>query len=208
MYMLHAHKALTNHIHTQMVLMCNHIHVTYIHLHCIGTTPCNGTSASLPAAQCAAWQDLYASTGGGSGPTHTWNACGNTSGAATDPCSCAKHVTCTIANVAPSGSPSVGTTNYISGLQLNNLGLTGTLPELMSAFRNLTKFDVNCNALTGVFPKLGFDWANLAGTGSCNIGGPTTRRCLPGKTANVGGNKWTCPFPAKLPVSCLASCTS
>jgi hypothetical protein len=123
---------------------------------------CTGSSRDLEPSQCAAWQDLFASTGGSG-----WVKC---SGNKLDPCSCANGTDATVTynggqitylqlyNNSLKGtiSNSVG---GMASLQRFNLGendLTGTIPASLAKLKRLSSLNLASNKLTGTVPPLPF----------------------------------------------------
>jgi hypothetical protein len=92
--------------------------------------------AGIPASERTVLLDLFTSTGGATWTTRTnWNGAAGTE--------CAWYgVTCNAG----------GTT--VTGIDLNNNNLTGSLPGNLNSLTNLANFRVNNNQLTGPIPAL------------------------------------------------------
>ena len=140
---------------------------------------CTGSSAGLPANQCAAWIDFYDATAGA-----TWLKCADTR---TDPCACKgwQDSTATCANIvsrreriAAAKEGRAATTSWtIEKIELYACNLKGSLPESILAFEDLASFDVSSNALGGTIPMGVTGWATLRSfdIGNCNFVGGLPR---------------------------------
>jgi hypothetical protein len=184
-------------------------------------TPCSNSSASLPAAECAGWQQLHNSTHG-----EVWSTC---SEHWNDPCACVR-VACKSGRITElrldnnhlSGTlPALDAFTALTDLYLFQNSLTGALPDVSALqslrvlllFGNylsgdlrqdlvtasaLVQLDVSCNKFTGLVPQLPF----AQYVDGCFIGGPR----LPSCPHPYSPNEFDCPLPADTPAACSASC--
>ena len=130
------------------------------------TTGCNGSSADLPAAECAAWQDLYDGLQGA-----LWNrGCRENR---YDPCACYAAPCSRVISGLPSTSPPPETNItsnqpqqqqqqqqqqqllllHITQLTLNQHVLRGTLPPSIGALTELTVLYLDTNHICGAIPR-------------------------------------------------------
>jgi hypothetical protein len=115
---------------------------------------CTGQSESLDALQCAAWQDLYDSTGGENWTQHCKRA---------DPCDCgADYISCSGGiskielasnNLQGSIPTSIGRLTYLLELVLSYNKLTGTIPESIGQLTTLSVANLLGNSLRGTIPS-------------------------------------------------------
>ena len=154
---------------------------------------CIGDSATLAKAQCAAWIELYDSTGG---PTWTQGA-----GSRLDPCSreaCSRAPVRELLSIRLRATHLVGTLPRSLGaltalrrLFVDGNSLHGTLPTELGALSQLVGFGVAANHFTGPLPA-GLPWAALNYTDANDDCGlywnapPTYPR----------SNAFDCPLPA------------
>lgn len=192
---------------------------------------CTGNSTKLDPAQCSAWVDFYDAMGG-----DHWTYC---SDARADPCGVCvdlygKRLVCSEDGAyvdelyaAPPplhrSNPAVPRLDYctmvaplcIRHLQTNNL--TGLLPASVTAWVNITYFNVFDNHLQGSLPQgLGSAWGQLTGF---NVEINELEGALPSlpfqnmardkngcillDPRDGGDNKFSCPWPPYVTRHCL-----
>ena len=173
---------------------------------------CIGRSATLPAAECAAFAQLFDSTGGSG-----WVSC---SSSRVDPCACeafggAGGVKCELVgknhritaihlgwnNLEGTLPPSVGNLTRLQSLDLGGNAISGTIPSAFEHLDHLTHLDLLGNKLRGSIPpelvmlkKLRVLW--LFDNHLRGIVPPLDFETL-GDACGIGGtNDFFCPLPA------------
>jgi Leucine-rich repeat (LRR) protein len=168
-------------------------------------TACVGSSASLPATECAAWKDLYDATDG-----KQWHYCSENK---YTPCDCSYTTPFGVAGVKCKGGhiadfylddnlmkgsipSSIGDLAHLLVMSFDSMGgknanmLTGSLPSSLAQLKKLVYVSLIGNKLTGAVPVLPFKQYYRSDIATCHIGG------------GAGGNHFTCPLPASA-AACL-----
>jgi hypothetical protein len=130
-----------------------------------------GSSVSLDAVECAAWQDLYKATNG-----PKWHRC---SDARSDPCSCYSggEVICKTYGTSVA---------HITGMRLQSNDLHGTIPSSLAKLSEMSLLWLYDNRLTGLVPSLPFaQYTN----GECRLDAPSA-------CTKPSCNHFKCPLPA------------
>ena len=133
------------------------------HREAVGTIPtsrnaeaCTGSSAGLPATECAAWADFFVATGGPGWQPNTATR--------SDPCACVR-VRCDRVSVAGGQSRL-----HITQLRLDVNNLRGTIPPSIGSFTQLTEFYFFFNHLHGPLPPQIGELSRLTALlGCCNL---------------------------------------
>ena len=137
--------------------------------------PCDGASAKLDSAQCAAWQQLHDSTGGAG-----WTACKD---ARTDPCGKCQGTGSNRAYVFCSDDGA-----QLLRVELAANRLVGVLPPALAAWTSLRELFLWGNALRGLVPQIAAPELR-----SCTLFRNTTTANT--TTATHSSNVFSCPLP-------------
>ena len=159
-------------------------------------------SSLLDAADCYAWVEGYDALGGSD-----WIYC---SSARTDPCSCYE------GNSKPAVQCQGG---RITRVIMPSNKLSGPLPELWQSWTKITALDLRGNALSGTVPaawrQVALQLSTVGGTlriddnrlsGLLPLSGESWAALDLLGTCAMGRNRFRCPLPPSLPVTCGARC--
>lgn len=174
---------------------------------------CTGNSAKLPASECQAWLDIW----------DHWNL-GNIrnrgcAAGRTDPCDSPTCAYCTYE----------GNDAHISGIDLGDRGLTGSIPVSISKLTRLSYLMLAANDLMGALPSLNYSqFQSCGGSKYVTQGGlqllhpgpqdtpdaaqyrdvwPAGECCFMSSTADAGiRSQYDCPIPEGAKSYCNAVC--